>query len=392
MMLAAGSCAYATDEVAFIVDKNVYNACKANILRYKADVEAQFPVHLRICSEANFESYSPEQMRTYIQGQYNTNHISGAILAGQIQYQTWEQHNGNSGVNSLYYEDLDGTFTDNDDNGVDDYHTWGSNAGPEIWCSWMRPPSINNIGGLNTFLDKTHNYYTGKVQFNHKALIADSLDYDVNIRGQYDYQYQNLSKLYGNNIDILGEGSAKLDGWGYLQKINENSYEIIDTFTHANSQGFFCDTGSVSYWDMQSWITGGGIMSVFFGCHSGDFKEAPDTNFAQSCVFGSSIGQVACGTSWSFGITEKFRIYDVLDQGGYFGQGWFALQKYINDPAAIRKAYNNQEDVNKYMWGQNMIGNPFLYANYTPPVPEPSSLLALLVPGAGTFFLFRRRR
>lgn len=391
-LLAACSCAHATDEVALIIDKSVYEACESNILRYKADVEAQFPVHLKICHEANFESWEPYQIRSYIQNEYNTNHINGVVLAGQIKYDTWKQSSGNQGINSLYYEDLDGSFTDTEDDYYDDYHTWGSHTGPEVWCSWMRPPSNDSIGGLNAFLDKTHDYYTGGVSFNHSALIADSSDYDNNIRGAYGYQYQSLSKLYGNNIDVLGEGSEPLRAWDYGEMLEKNSYEICDTFTHANAWYQCGDNGDISSWYIKGMQQGGSIMTLIFGCHSADFAEAPSDNIAQAYVFGSGIGQVSIGTSWSFGITEKYAIYDVLANGGYFGQGWFNLQKLVNDPAYIKQCYNNQVDVNRYLWGQNMIGNPFVYANYTPPVPEPSSILGLLIPGMGAFCFYRRKK
>lgn len=392
-LAAISSCAYATDEVALIIDKNLYQSCASQIERYKADVEAQFPVHLRICNEAAFESYTPAQMRDYIKGQYTTNGIKGVVLAGQIQYATWEQSNYNSGINSMYYEDMDGSFFDASENGVDDYHSWGAKAGPEIWCSWMRPQANDPINGMKSFLDKTHDYYTGNTEFEHRALIADSTDYDDNIRGAYGYQYPNLSKLYGNNIDVLGEGSALLTRADYVQKLEEHRYEIIDTFTHAWASAHIFDDGNGFCGGDAQYMDGGSIMTLIFGCHSAAFNELPSDNLAQGYVFGSNIGEVAIGTSWSFGITEKYAIYDVLNKGGYFGQGWLNLQKLVNTPDYIRQCYTNNINVNTYLWGQNMIGNPFVYANYTaPPVPEPSSILGLLIPGVGTLLYLRRRK
>ncbi|HOP79542.1 MAG TPA: PEP-CTERM sorting domain-containing protein, partial [Armatimonadota bacterium] len=89
---------------------------------------------------------------------------------------------------------------------------------------------------------------------------------------------------------------------------------------------------------------------------------------------------------------EKYAIYDVLANGGYVGQGWFALQKLVNSPEYLHLSYQDQVDIYRQMWGHNLIGNPFIYANYTPAVPEPSSLFALLVPCAGVLFAYRRRK
>lgn len=391
--LVAANSARAIDEVALIIDKNVYDSCQEKLLRYKADVEAQFPVHLRICSEANFESYSPYQMRSYIQNQYNTNHISGVILAGQIQYDKWQQTTEpeNRGINSSYYEDMDGTFSDWNDDGYDDYHTWGAKAGPEIWCSWMRPQANNNVGGLNSFLDKTHAYYTGQVEFNHSALIADVTDYDDNIRGSYFNQYEHLSELYGSeNVDIMGEGDQLLWDINYYNALQQNRYEILDPMTHASASSEMCDLGGLWSYQVKN-MTGGAIMSLIYGCHSADFMQEPNLNLCQSFVFGDSIGQASAGTSWSYGLGEKYAIYDVLQNGGYLGQGWLNMEKLVNTPTYIKGSVSNV-DANRFMWGHSLIGNPFLYANYTaPPVPEPSSLAAILIPCA-TLMLRKRRK
>ncbi|HPP75658.1 MAG TPA: hypothetical protein PLU88_11105 [Armatimonadota bacterium] len=391
LLLMVGQSAIAVDDVAFIIDKK-YASCMDKVLQYKADVEARFDVRLHICNSASFESFTPEQMRNYIKILHNNNGVDGVILAGQIQYALWEQTWPwyNSGINSNFYEDLDCTFTDTDGNGMYDYHDWGTNIGPEVWCSWMRPPASTSEASLASFLDKTHAYYTGQVQFNHSALIADHQDYDDCIHNSFD-QYGNLSKLYGNNIDVLGEGDAYLDREDYLNLLQQNRYEICDPMSHAWCEGQQFDVGGVTSNDIDR-MTGGAIMTFIYGCHSAAFNESPNYNIAQMYCFGNSIGQVSAGTSWSYGMGEKYAIYDVLANGGYVGQGWFALQKLVNSPEYLHLSYQDQVDIYRQMWGHNLIGNPFIYANYTPAVPEPSSLFALLVPCAGVLFAYRRRK
>lgn len=374
------SSALATDEVAFIVDKSVYNACKTNILLYKADVEARFPVHLRICNEAPFESYSPQQMRSYIQEQYATNNITGVVLVGQIQYSLWRQSFpwDNYGINSNYYEDLDGTFSDTDGDGYQDYHGWGTKIGPEIWCCWMRPPADDNINALKTFLAKTHDYYNGRVLFNHRALIADHADFDAAMHSGFD-QYGHLSQLYGSsNVDVLGEGASLFRAADYLRLLQSNLYEICDPMSHANAWLQCSDDGDVSNTDAKN-LAGGAIITLIYGCHSAAFNEAPSNNIAQMYVFGHSIGQASAGTSWSYGMGEKYAVYDVLKAGGYLGQGWLNMQKLVNSPSYLRLSYGQNMDIYRQMWGHNLIGNPFLYTNY-----DPSKLIGGTISGKVT--------
>jgi hypothetical protein len=361
-------CACATDEVAFIVDTNLYSSCQAKILRYKADVETWFPVHLRVCSEANFETYTPAQIRTYIINQYNTYGIKGVVLVGQINYPLWRNYApgaDDKGINSYYYEDLDGTFSDTTGDGYDDLHDWGDRIGPEIWCCWMRPPASSQTSSLNAFLDKTHSYYVGDIAFNHRALVTAHADYDNNIRSGFQ-MVAKLQPLYGSNIDIDGEGTDLVYASDQISMLNANKYEIYDPMGHANSTLQQWDSGYV-YSSTVSALTGGAIMTFIYGCHSAAFNEAPSSNLAQLYAFGSSIGQAASGTSWNYGTEGKWYIYEELARGGYLGKAWFNMECIKNNPPYMKERYGETFDTDRHLWGDTLIGNPFVYANFSPP-------------------------
>jgi len=392
--LAACPRAVALDEVALIISQNLYSACQTKIVQYKADVEARFPVHLTIHNEADFQAYTPQQMRSYIQSLYTTQGIKGVVLAGQIKNAYWKNYApgaDDKGINSFYYEDLDGTFTDTNADGYDDLHDWGTHVGPEIWCSWMRPPANDQVNALNAFLDKAHSYYTGGIIFNHGALVAAHRDYDGNIRDGF-MMVDRLAALYGNsNVDIDGEGADMAYAWDQISLLNANRYEIYDPMSHAGSNVQCWDAGTNVYSSDVKNLTGGAIMTFIYGCSSAAWHIAPSDNIAQAYVFGNSIGQAASGTSWSYGTEGKWYIYEELGRGGYLGNAWMNMEIIKNTPQYMRDRYGQDFDANRHLWGDTLIGNPFVYANYDP-IPEPASIFALLIPGAGTGLLLLRRR
>lgn len=371
-LMAACSSALALDDIAFIIDRTLYQSTgvEARVLRYKAVVEALFPVQLRICSEAEFQGYTPQQIRSYITGLYTTHGIKGVVLVGQIPYALWKNYAPGSndwGVNSFYYEDLDGTFTDTDGDGMHDLHNWGTSIGPEIWCCWLRPPASSQVISLNAFLDKANRYYFGDIQFNHRALVAAHRDYENNIRSAFR-MVERLQPLYGTNIDIDGEGADPVVASEYLSALNTNRYEICDPMGHANAWGQSWDSGWVSSAAVRA-LTGGAIMTFIYGCHSAGFNETASDNIAQAYVFGNNIGQACSGTSWSYGTEGKWYVYEELARGGYLGAGWMNLERTKNTPAYMQSRYGAWLDTNRHLWGDNLIGNPFVYAKYVPPQP-----------------------
>jgi hypothetical protein len=367
-LAAASAPGAAEDQVALIVDKALYKSqgVAGRIERYKADVQARFPVRLRISNKDSFEAYTPKQIRNYIQSQYSRYHIKGVILVGQIKPPLWKNHGqDNKGINSFYYEDLDGTFTDTDGDGYDDQHEWGRHVGPEVWCCWMRPPANTQVASLNAFLDKTHLFYTGDLSYNSRALIAESADYDGNIRGAFKMA-ERLGAIYGSDIDIDGEGSDPVIASEQIELLNKNRYEIYETMSHASAESQLWDNSKLRTADIRA-LTGGAIMALIYGCHCAAFNESPSNNIVQAYVFGKGIGQAASGTSWSYGTEAKWYIYEELARGNYLGNAWLSMEVAKN---TLQYMKDHDCDPNRHLWGDTLIGSPFIRLK---PRPAPAA-------------------
>jgi len=366
------------DGIIVIIDSYIFSQLESKINRYVEDVESRFPVSFNIHeikvsqnqNPSDRESKTPEDIRNILKDEYNTSEIKGALLIGQIPFVTWEQEvGGNIGISSIFYEDMDGSFEDRDLDGHYDYHNFGPNEGPEIWICWMRPPAFGQVLYLSKYLDKTHKYYSGETVINKKAFVACHEDYDNNFYGILGV-VPPLEDIYGSeNIEKDGEGSDTTIDYEVWDRLENVGFEIFDAWQHASSNYQAWDFGGF-YSSKVMNLEKGSLMTFLYGCHSADFWNAPGTNpfninIAVSYVFGSSICQAASGTSWSYGTEYKFKIYEeIRDNGSYLGKAWFKMESFVETASFVKNRYPDR-DPHTECAGNNLIGNPFLFVNYT---------------------------
>ncbi|HIH00361.1 MAG TPA: hypothetical protein HA258_07230 [Thermoplasmata archaeon] len=368
---ASTSVATNSDHILVVVDAQLYPWIQGKFTRYLAEVSERFPVSFSIMQVnglRNRNPIAPGLLREILQEDYLRNDTVGAVFVGQIPYALWEQGVGNnSGQLSVFYEDLDGSFVDTDGDGLYDYHSFGPNEGPEIWVCWMRPPIFGQVFFMNHFLEKTHQYYTGELIIAKKAFVACHEDYDNNFYGPIGV-VPVLQDIYGvTNVDTDGEGidiTAADDIWTRLRL---NTYEVFDTWQHANSKYQAWDDGGFSSFKVLG-LSNGALMVFLYGCHSADFWTASGTtpftiNIAVSYVFGRSLGQAASGTSWSYGTEYKYLMYEAMrDHQMYLGNAWFKMESYVETSSFVEQRYPDR-DPHTECAGNTLIGNPFLSVN-----------------------------
>lgn len=364
-----------TDHIVVVIDAQLYPWIQNKFHRYLRDVEQRFSVDFSILLVNGLRSLHPippSEIRRILQEEYARNRTTGALLVGQIPYALWKQGFGNnSGILSVFYEDLDGDFEDTNEDGFYDYHTFGVQEGPEIWVCWMRPPFMGQALFMNRFLEKTHGYYTGESVVEQKAFVACHEDYDNNFYGPIGV-VPVLRDIYGaENVDTDGEGTDLTQAVDIWQRLRDNSSEVFDTWQHANSKYQGWDVGGFSSLKMLG-LKKGALMTFLYGCHSADFWDAPGTtpfniNIAVSYVFGRSIGQAASGTSWSYGTEYKYLIYEAMrNQHAYLGAAWFSMESYVETASFVQQRYPDR-DPHRECAGNTLIGNPFLFVKYEVP-------------------------
>jgi len=373
LLIAASAPALATDNVAMLIDAELYDQVQVELAHYQELVEARFPVYLQI-HVGDFASNTPEAIRVFIQDEYDQNAITGVILVGQIPYARWEQgYNSNQGIISFFYEDLDGTFGDVDADGLYDWHDWGENDGPEIWACWMRPPVRWEASLLSNLLAEASDYYTGDFVTEKRGLVACHNDYDNNFysSGSTIPSMPALIDIYGSGfVHTDGEGSDPVVASELLATIMDGSHDIIHFWSHAWSGGQAWDSGYITSTDLMTAPAGcGPLIAHIYGCHSGDFIDYEgfsnsNTNIAIAYAFGPGAGQASTGTSWSYGTEGMNHITEAMRDGDYLGPAYKHLLNLRENSVAISQRYPSR-DPRMELSGNNLFGNPFLYANWT---------------------------
>lgn len=361
-----------TDQIVVVIDAQLYPWIKEKFTRYLKEVTERFPVEFSIIQVDGLQSQksiTPTELRGFLQKEYAVNDTIGALLVGQIPYALWTQEVGNnSGILSLFYEDLDGDFEDRNKDGYYDYHSFGPQEGPEIWVSWIRPPIIAQAFFMNNFLEKTHKYYTGEIVTTKKAFVACHEDYDNNFYGPIGV-VPVLQDIYGiTNVDTDGEGSDIVIAEEIWTQLRNHKYEIFDTWQHTSSTYQAWDIGGFRSLKVLG-LSNGALMTFLYGCHSADFWTAPgitpfNINIAVSYVFGRSINQATSGTSWSYGTEFKYLIYEAMrDHSAYLGNAWFSMESYVETALFVEQRYPDR-DPHTECAGNTLIGNPFLTMKY----------------------------
>ncbi len=218
-------------KVAIIVDNTIYPDIKNKLQRYYDDVKARLKVEFIECPGT---WGTPEAIRAQLKTLWQTKSIVGAMLFGYLPVAMWEfTRNANDQEKCpipIFYEDLDGTFGDNDTDGYYDRHYWGSNDGPEIWVSFVMPPIMGqdipsshlDPNGLLVGGGLKGSYYSDTTLTNLKGTRVDStIDFDweeqglVNNMNPDEFSIRWTGKIKANNTETFkfyteAKGGVKL--------------------------------------------------------------------------------------------------------------------------------------------------------------------------------------
>lgn len=346
------------DAVVFVVDLPTYASMANEILQYKADVEFLFnqQIHIETGSWTTITG-----VRSLLQTLYNEHSIDGAILIGDIPMCHWEfppdQFNQQeSCALTFYYEELDGDFYDDDNDGKIDRHVWGANDGPEIWISVMEPQQdIENIRGL---LNKSHNYYRGLTVIEDYALFGAHSDYG----GSVIYANETIGWSYGSNVDVVGGEGVQTNAVDFYNLLSTKAYEFTNIAVHSGAgTGLHFNNGQVTPYQLKNCNGTGALISNISGCHSGDYLNAPSNCIGSSIIYGTNIGQASIATARSLWTWQSGIMMNALANGAVLADAYKEWQDTINTYSYIvDPIIGGPAVVEVYMWTNTLFGNPFL--------------------------------
>ncbi|TET24586.1 MAG: T9SS type A sorting domain-containing protein, partial [Candidatus Cloacimonadota bacterium] len=263
------------------------------------------------------------------------NELEGAILIGSIPF-AWYEYTSAEGREEfpvdLYLMDLDGTWIDNDGDGLFDNHT-GSKA-PEIWTGRIFSGSMSwsdEIILINSYLSKIHKYRTGGYSTPQKALAYVDDDW-------YGYNDCDLGLLY-DTVDVVRNYNTTIAS-DFRIRFND-PYEWVQICSHSSPWGntFKNQSGYAgTCFNFEIWFANPEWQFInLFQCSGTRFFEE---NYSGGCyifgpmntllVIGSSkvgsmrhfddfYGPLAGGISVGEAFKDWFSIWGINDVSWYYG-------------------------------------------------------------------------
>ncbi len=223
--------------VLIITESDIYGLCGERIDRYIQDIETNLGYSTLFYSVSR--SVPPEDIKQIILNCYNSHNIMGAVLLGSVSTAWYEIENDFNQYGytnfpiDLFYMDLNGTWTDSDNNGIYDSHQ--GNVGPEIFVGRIDTSPMNAAGAedvlFDIYLDRNHGYWTGDMDItgrlglsytDHDWAVWDDFRHDIqNIYGSSNYQYY-----------IYDDGTFSRSD--YLQRVGMDLYGMVQFSCHSS--------------------------------------------------------------------------------------------------------------------------------------------------------------
>ena len=212
-------------EVMIIVASGLETPLAPDLSRFAQDLEAEgYGVSTQVMTGG-----TPASLRALLQSHPD---LGGAIFVGAIP-SAWYEMDEWGGPHEefpldLYYEDLNGTWTDSDGDGMFDGHT--GNVQAEIWVGRIDAHAME-FGGevalLHDYFEKNHLYRTGGLAVPGRALVFNDDDWQGSGTCGLDAIYGDLT---------LVEDPAQTSAAYYRNRLGYG-YEFVHLMAHSSPWG-----------------------------------------------------------------------------------------------------------------------------------------------------------
>ena len=301
---------------------------------------------------------SATQLRAHLADRYVTDGLAGAVFVGDLPKAWYEiASHGSWAYESfpidLYFQDLDGAWTDGDSDGNYDDHT-GETA-PEIWLGRMVTSKLTSLHSgrteaslLNDYFAKNHAYRRGDL-----ATSTDGLAY-------VDDDWIPWSTSWASNLQAAVSGEVTLvntssgtNAADYESRLANESYEHLLVCVHSNSSyhAFEGGGGGNTHNSEIQGLNPDILFYNLFACSNARFTS--NGYMAGEYVFGTDAGLLSVGSTKTGAMQQFYQYYNPLGDGEVFGDAWQAWFDAI-------AAYGFSASEKDWYYGMTMVGDPLL--------------------------------
>ena len=379
--------------ILILCDCNTYIKFTNKIVRYAKDIHNAYGCAVLIYSVTGGDAQNIKQL---IKENYepDASFLSGVILVGNIAaasfytpaYQEisitkkdtvkWSQETFPC---DYYYMDLDGIWTDTNNDAKFDTHT--GDIKPEIFVGRICAYNMQNIdSSLNIYFDKNHAYWSGQKSIKRKKGLS------FTYRDWSTLAFRTgLQQLYGmENTDNIQDDQCTKPN--YINAIEDSAYEFVQFACHSNNVSHSFEKGNnvpkLTMWELDT-IDIQTLGYNLFCCKACRWTESNGCLGEHYLYSTCSETLSLVGSSKSGGMLDGLNtFYKYLGEGDCMGtayriwwkdivsnisnvgrrQRWYYGMCILGDPL-VNFLYDNQcnEDVNISSWNQNNSSNIHIY-------------------------------
>lgn len=350
--------------VFILVNSTIYDAIKPSLNQYATDVEnSGFSVN--ITETDRLSDKTPKGIRSRLQAMLPR--LVGCLLVGDIPAAWYECEQMGVAYTKFpidfYYMDLNGVWTDSDNDTVYDRHS--GDVAPEIWVGRLKVPKIGNeISLLKNYFDKNHRYRNGSLTLPWwRALLyvddSASLPHSGSFTSAEIDAERSLGRIYTDISFVRDRETTNAED--YKRRLEDSlGYQWVYLMCHGtysnhtfmvpkvSEKTWFQWDGTVNCSDYQS-IDPHVFFYHFVVCSAARYTEP--NYLVGSAVFTRSYGLLGIGSSEISSTIPLSVFYGALAKGNYIG-------------AAFREWLVNLSEEYDYpqlrFYGLTLIGDPTL--------------------------------
>ncbi|MDH5267327.1 MAG: C25 family cysteine peptidase [Candidatus Bathyarchaeota archaeon] len=345
--------------VCILVNSTIYADIEFSLNRYAVDVEnSGFAV--KIMETGQLFDETPEGIRSYLQE--NLPHkLDGCLLVGDIPGALFEV-GAKEFPTDLYYMDLDGLWTDSDNDMIYDEHS--GDVAPEIWVGRLKVPDVagDEASLLNDYFDKNHRYRIGTLTLPWWRGMIYIDDAGTNTNTENDAK-SSLNKIYSDIVFVKDRATTnatdykkRIDDqlgyqWMYLMchgTYNNHTFMVPSEEPETSNESWFRWDGTVYSSDYRS-INPRIFFYHLVVCSAALYSE-PDY-LAGSAVFGNDYGLLAVGSTETVSTLPVSGFYGSLSEGKCIGNAFREWSVELHE---------RYDYLQRQFYGLTLIGDPTL--------------------------------
>jgi len=325
-----------------LVNGALYSGIQTNITRYASDLENDgYTVEVH-----QLTGGTPADLKTFIIN--NSTDLAGCVFVGDLPVAWYESEvwGHEEFPCDLYYMDLDGTWSDSDNDGMFDDHTAGSgDEGPEIFIGHIDVSMMSGSEAAitNEYLDKNHDYRSGGICTPHYALSYTEDDWAM-----YNDMRTDIHYAYPDFDDIPAPETNRDD---YVDnRVPNPDYEFIQLCCHSSSTAHYFTRGGLAYNTEIKAAVPHAMFYNLFCCST--LRYTMSDFLGGSYIYDTSATSLGViGSTKTGSMLVFWAFYQPFGAGECFGE---AFRQWFNFLAP----YNDDEI--GWHYGMTIAGDPFL--------------------------------